>query len=208
MGTLCTHTFYILSTKQNLYALGGVTIKKYSREMPAKRKDDSILNEGIRAREVMVITDSGEKLGVINTRTALSQAYDKNLDLVLVAPGAKPPVAKFMDYNKYKYEQQRKQREARKNQKIVSLKEIRLSPKIDIGDFNTKLKNGRKFLDNGDKLKISIRFRGREMAYTNKGREIMLKYAEQCADIATIESMPKKDGRNMFMSLTPIKDKK
>ncbi len=188
--------------------MGGVIIKKYSRELPAKRKDDSILNEGIRAREVMVITDTGEKLGVVPTRNALRQAYDKNLDLVLVAPGAKPPVAKFMDYNKYKYEQQRKQREARKNQKIVSLKEIRLSPKIDIGDFNTKLKNGRKFLEKGDKLKISIRFRGREMAYTNKGREVMLKFAEECADIATIESMPKKDGRNMFMSLTPIKDKK
>jgi translation initiation factor IF-3 len=156
----------------------------------------------------MVITDTGEKLGVVNTRQAMNMAFDRNLDLVLVAPGAKPPVAKFMDYNKYKYEQQRKQREARKNQKITSLKEIRLSPKIDIGDFNTKLKNGRKFLEKGDKLKISIRFRGREMAYTNQGREVMQKFATECEDIATIEARPKLDGRNMFMQLTPKKDKK
>ncbi len=156
----------------------------------------------------MVITDTGEKLGVVNTRKAMNMAFDRNLDLVLVAPGAKPPVAKFMDYNKYKYEQQRKQREARKNQKITSLKEIRLSPKIDIGDFNTKLKNGRKFLEKGDKLKISIRFRGREMAYTNQGREVMQKFATECEDIATIEARPKLDGRNMFMQLTPKKDKK
>lgn len=186
---------------------GGVNIKKFSRDLPAKRKDDSILNEGIRIREVMVITDTGEQLGVMNTRKAVSLAYDKDLDLVLVAPGAKPPVAKFMDYNKYKYEQQRKLREARKNQKVQQLKEIRLSPKIDIGDFNTKLKNGRKFLENGDKLKISIRFRGREMAYTNQGRQVMKNFADQCEDIAQVESRPKQDGRNMFMTLTPKKDK-
>ncbi len=194
----------MLSTKKILY-LGGVTINKYSQQRPAKRKDEGLVNEGIRAREVMVITDTGDKLGVIQTRNALNMAYDKNLDLVLVAPGAKPPVAKFMDYNKYKYEQQRKQREARKNQKVVQLKEIRLSPKIDIGDFNTKLKNGRKFLEKGDKLKISIRFRGREMAYTNQGRQVMKNFAEQCEDLATIESKPKLDGRNMFMTMTPIK---
>ena len=174
--------------------------------MPAKRKDDGLVNEEIRARQVMVITDTGEKLGVMNTRDALNQAWDKELDLVLVAPTAKPPVAKFMDYNKFRYEQQRKQREAKKHQKTVSLKEIRLSPKIDIGDFNTKLKNGRKFLEKGDKLKISIRFRGREMAYTNKGRQVMLKFAKECEDLATIENRPVQDGRNMFMTLTPKKD--
>jgi translation initiation factor IF-3 len=153
----------------------------------------------------MVIADDGEKLGVMNTRTAMNLAFDKDLDLVLVAPGAKPPVAKFMDYNKFKYEQSRKQREARKNQKVQSLKEIRLSPKIDIGDFNTKLKNGRKFLSAGDKLKISIRFRGREMAYTSKGREVILKFAKECEDIAQIEQRPKQDGRNMFCTLAPLK---
>lgn len=202
MGTLRTHTFYILSTKKHY---GGVIINKHSQQQPAKRKDDGLVNEGIRVREVMVITDSGEKLGVISTAKALGMAYDQNLDLVIVAPGAKPPVAKFMDYNKFKYEQQRKLREARKNQKIVSLKEIRLSPKIDVHDFDTKLRNGRKFLEKGDKLKISIRFRGREMAYTNQGREVMLKFAKDCEDLATIESNPKLDGRNMFMTINPKK---
>ena len=126
--------------------MGGVIISnRYSQQMPARRKDEGLVNEEIRARQVMVITDTGEKLGVLDTKEALNLAWDKNLDLVLVAPGAKPPVAKFIDYNKYRYEQQRKLREAKKHQKIVSLKEIRLSPKIDIGDFNTKLKNGRKF---------------------------------------------------------------
>ena len=175
--------------------------------MPAKRKDDGLVNEDIRAREVMVITDTGEKLGVMNTREAMNLAWDKNLDLVVVALSAKPPVAKFIDYNKYRYEQQRKQREAKKHQKTVSLKEIRLSPKIDIGDFETKLKNGRKFLEKGDKLKISIRFRGREMAYTNKGRQVMMNFAKEVEDLATIESRPVQDGRNMFMTLKPIKDK-
>ena len=155
----------------------------------------------------MVIADDGEKMGVMNTRKAMDLAFQRDLDLVLVAPGAKPPVAKFMDYNKFKYEQSRKQREARKNQKVQSLKEIRLSPKIDIGDFNTKLKNGRKFLEAGDKLKISIRFRGREMAYTSQGREVILRFAKECDDIATVEARPKQDGRNMFCTLAPRKDK-
>jgi len=175
--------------------------------MPAKRKDDGLVNEEIRAREVMVITDTGEKLGVVSTKEALNLAWEKDLDLVLVAPSAKPPVAKFMDYNKFRYEQQRKLREAKKHQRIVSLKEIRLSPKIDIGDFETKLKLGRKFLEKGDKLKVSIRFRGREMAYTNKGRQVMLDFANKLSDCATIESRPNQDGRNMFMSMTPKKDK-
>ncbi|QMS85717.1 translation initiation factor IF-3 [Xianfuyuplasma coldseepsis] len=156
----------------------------------------------------MIIAEDGEKLGVMSKNEAIDLAYERDLDVFVVAPSAKPPVAKFMDYNRHKYEQQRKQREARKNQKVVSLKEIRLSPKIDIHDFETKLRNGRKFLEKGDKLKVSIRFRGREMAYTNKGREVMLNFAEKCADIATIESYPKQDGRNMYMRLAPIKDKK
>jgi len=156
----------------------------------------------------MVIADDGEKMGVMNTKKALELAYSKDLDLVLVAPTAKPPVAKFMDYNKFKYEQARKLREAKKHQKVQELKEIRLSAKIDIGDFNTKLKNGRKFLVAGDKLKISIRFRGRELAYTNAGREVMNRFAAECADVATIESFPKMDGKNMFATLTPKKENK
>ncbi len=155
----------------------------------------------------MVIGDGGEQLGVMTKRDAQAMADERQLDLVLVAPNAKPPVAKFMDYNKFKYDQQKKLREAKKKQKIVSLKEIRLSPKIDTHDFETKLRNGRKFLENGDKLKISIRFRGREMAHTNLGRTVMLDFSKRCEDLADIESYPKQEGRTMIMTLTPKKDK-
>ncbi len=198
--------FYIRLSIYKLTTGGGIIIRG-NQQMPQKRGDENLLNEGIRSREVMVITDDGEKLGVISTSQALDMAFAKNLDLVVVAPNAKPPVAKFMDYNKYKYEQQRKQREAKKNQKIVTLKELRLSPKIETHDLETKLRKGREFLEKGDKLKISIRFRGREMAYTNKGREVMLDFAKRCEDLADVESKPKQDGRNMFMTLTPKKEK-
>jgi translation initiation factor IF-3 len=125
-----------------------------------------------------------------------------------VAPSAKPPVAKFMDYNKFKYEQSRKQREARKNQNTTELKELRLSPSIQEHDLQTKIRKGRKFLESNDKLKLSIRFRGREMAFTEQGREIMMTFAKRVEDVAEIESRPKRDGRNMFMTLKPKKDNK
>lgn len=170
-----------------------------------KRQVVTNVNETIRLKEMMIITDDGEKLGMMSKQEALDMAYDRNLDLVVVAPNADPPVAKFMDYNKFKYDQQRKAREAKKKQKTVTLKEIRLSPKIDTHDFETKLRNGRKFLEAGDKLKISIRFRGREMAYTNRGREVMLDFAQRCADLSDIEAHPKQDGRTMIMTLNPKK---
>ncbi|MFW6318640.1 MAG: translation initiation factor IF-3 [Bacillota bacterium] len=172
-----------------------------------RTQNQGIVNEDIRAKEVMVIGDDGEKLGVIPKNEAIQMAYQKQLDLVVVAPGAKPPVAKFMDYNKYRFDQQKKAREAKKKQTKTTLKELRLSPKIDTHDFETKLRQGRKFLEKGDKLKISIRFRGREMAYTNQGREVMLDFAKQCEDIADIESRPKQEGRTMHMMLGPKKDK-
>ncbi len=172
-----------------------------------RTQNQGIVNEDIRAKEVMVIGDDGEKLGIIPKNEAIQMAYEKQLDLVVVAPGAKPPVAKFMDYNKYRFDQQKKAREAKKKQTKTTLKEIRLSPKIDTHDFETKLRQGRKFLEKGDKLKISIRFRGREMAYTNQGREVMLDFAKQCEDIADIESRPKQEGRTMHMMLGPKKDK-
>lgn len=156
----------------------------------------------------MVIAEDGEQLGLMTKFEALDAAYDRDLDLVVVAPGAKPPVAKFMDHKKYKFEQQKKKREAKKNQKVQDMKEIRLSPVIDIGDFNTKLKQGRKFLEKGDKLKISIRFKGRQMAYTNNGREVILRFADECSDLAELSNKPKLDGRNMMAILTPLKDKK
>ncbi len=165
------------------------------------------MNEDIRAREVMVIDESGEKLGTLDTNEALDMAYERELDLVLVAPNAKPPVAKFMDYNKYRYEQKKKAKEAKKKQKVMQLKELRLSPKIEKHDFETKLRKGRKFLEDGDKLKISIRFRGREMAHTDQGRDVMLDFAKRCEDIADYESRPKQEGRTMIMTLFPKKDK-
>lgn len=172
-----------------------------------KKRNDGLVNDDIRAREMMVISDSGEQLGVLPRNQALDIAEERRLDLVLVAPNAKPPVAKLMDYNKFKYDQQKKAREAKKKQHVVSVKELRLSPKIDTHDFETKLRNGRKFLEKGDKLKISIRFRGREMAYTNQGREVMLDFAKRCEDLADIEARPKQDGRTMIMTLMPKKDK-
>ncbi len=156
----------------------------------------------------MVISDTGEKLGILSRNEALDMAYERNMDLYVVAPDAKPPVAKFIDYNKHKYESQRKQRESRKNQKVTTLKEIRLSPTIDVHDFDTKVRSAHKFLEKGDKVKVSIRFRGREMAYTSQGKEVMEKFAEKLSDVATVEGKPTIDGRSMFMRLAPTKEKK
>lgn len=192
------YTFSFIAHKQEVNAIN-------RNQQQPKRQVVTNVNETIRLKEMMIITDDGEKLGMMSKQVALDMAYDRNLDLVVVAPNANPPVAKFMDYNKFKYDQQRKAREAKKKQKTVTLKEIRLSPKIDTHDFETKLRNGRKFLETGDKLKISIRFRGREMAYTNRGREVMLDFAQRCADLADIESHPKQDGRTMIMTLNPKK---
>ncbi len=176
------------------------------RKKPDKKKSNGILNEDIRAKEVMVISDTGEQIGLKSRSEAIDLAYSRDLDLVLVAPNAKPPVAKFMDYNKYRYEQQKKAREAKKKQNVMQLKELRLSPKIEKHDFDTKIKKGRKFLEDGDKLKLSIRFRGREMAHTNRGRDVMMDFAKKCNDIGQIESHPKQDGRTMVMTLTPKKE--
>ncbi|AMB99619.1 translation initiation factor IF-3 [Aerococcus urinaehominis] len=165
------------------------------------------VNDSIRARELRVINQDGDQLGVLSKRDALEKADQVNLDLVLVSPNAKPPVARIMDYGKYRYEQQRKEREQRKNQKVINVKEIRLSPTIEENDFQTKLRNGRKFLEKGDKVKVSIRFRGRAITHKDIGREVLERYAEACADIATVEQRPKMDGRSMFLQLAPSQDK-
>ncbi len=153
----------------------------------------------------MVIADNGDKLGVMTLQAGITLAYDKDLDLVCVAPQSKPPVCKVMDYKKYKFEQQKKERMAKKKQSVSQLKEIRLSPTIDIGDFNTKLKNGQKFLAVGDKLKLSIRFRGRMIVHKDLGRQVLERYAESCKDMATVTQRAKMDGRSMFMVLEPNK---
>lgn len=134
-------------------------------------------------------------------------AEQAELDLVLVAPKAKPPVAKIMDYGKYRFELQKKQREARKKQKVINIKEVRLSPTIDTNDFNTKVKNARKFLGKGDKVKVSIRFRGRAITHKDIGREVLNNFSKETEDIASVQSKPKMDGRSMFLMLAPLAEK-
>ncbi len=168
---------------------------------------DMLVNEGIRAREVRLIGANGDQIGVKTKQEALDMAANANLDLVMVAPNAKPPVCRIMDYGKFKFEQQKKEREARKNQKIITTKEVRLSPTIETHDFNTKLRNARKFLEKGDKVKAAIRFRGRAITHSQIGRDVLMRLAKECEDISTIESAPKMEGRSMFLVLAPKSDK-
>lgn len=165
------------------------------------------VNQSIRAREVRLIDANGDQLGVKSRDEALEIAATRNLDLVLVAPGAKPPVCRIMDYGKYRYEQQKKEKEARKKQRVINVKEVRLSPGIGDHDFNTKLRNARKFIENGDKVKASVRFRGRAITHKELGQEVLNRLAEEVKDIATVESKAKMEGRQMFMMLAPITEK-
>ncbi len=150
-----------------------------------------------------VIDPEGEQLGVLSKKDALDKASEYELDLVLVSPGAKPPVARIMDYGKFRYQQQRKAREQRKNQRTIQVKEIRLSPAIDDNDFNTKLRQGRKFIKKGDKVKVSIRFKGRAITHKDLGREVLERFADEMSDIATVEQKPKMEGRSMQLMLAP-----
>ncbi|WP_416151459.1 translation initiation factor IF-3 [Salipaludibacillus sp. HK11] len=165
------------------------------------------VNENIRAREVRLIGANGDQIGVKSKQEALEMARTADLDLVMVAPNAKPPVCRVMDYGKHRFELQKKEKEARKKQKIINLKEVRLSPNIDEHDFNTKLRNARKFLTKGDKVKAAIRFRGRAITHSELGRNVLVKLAKECEDISTIESRPKMEGRSMFLILAPTAEK-
>lgn len=165
------------------------------------------VNETIRAREVRLIDANGDQLGVKSRDEALKIAQTRNLDLVLVAPGAKPPVCRIMDYGKYRYEQQKKEKEARKKQRVINVKEVRFSPGIGDHDFNTKLRNARKFIENGDKVKASVRFRGRAITHKELGQEVLDRLAEEVKDIASVESKAKMEGRQMFMMLAPTSEK-
>ena len=166
------------------------------------------MNEQIRDREVRVVGSDSEQLGIMSSRDALRLAAEKNLDLVKIAPTATPPVCRIMDYGKFRFEQQKKEKEARKNQRIVDIKEIRLSLNIDTNDFNTKVNHAKRFLKEGDKVKASIRFRGREMAHTNLGYEVMKRFAQVMSEFATIEKQPKLEGRSMQMYLAPLPKEK
>ena len=165
------------------------------------------VNENIRAKEVRLIGPNGDQIGVKSKREALEMAQNADLDLVMVAPNAKPPVCRIMDYGKYRFEQQKKEKEARKKQKIINVKEVRLSPNIEEHDFNTKLRNARKFLEKGDKVKAAIRFRGRAITHSELGRDVLMRLADGCKDVSTIESKPKMEGRSMFLILAPVADK-
>ncbi|MBP1559047.1 MAG: translation initiation factor IF-3 [Oscillospiraceae bacterium] len=160
-----------------------------------------LINEEIRDKEVRLVGETGEQLGIMSARDALQLASEKNLDLVKIAPQATPPVCKIMDYGKYRFEQAKREKEAKKNQKVVDIKEIRLSLNIDTNDFNTKVNHARKFLKAGDKVKVSIRFRGREMAHAHLGTGIMERFAEALADVSNVEKQPKLEGRSMLMFL-------
>ena len=161
------------------------------------------INEQIRDKEIRLIGADGAQMGIMSPRDALKMAIDKDLDLVKVAPQAKPPVCKILDYGKYRFEMQKKEKEAKKNQKVVELKEIRLSLNIDTNDFNTKVSQAAKFVKAGHKLKVSIRFRGREMAHTNLGLEVEKRFAEVLAEIAVVDKAPKLEGRSMQMFMSP-----
>jgi len=161
-----------------------------------------MINGQIRDREIRLIGENGEQLGIMSSRDAQKLADDAELDLVKIAPTAKPPVCKIIDYGKYKYELSRKDKEAKKKQKTVELKEVRLSPNIDTHDLATKMSNARKFLTKGNKVKITLRFRGREMAHVQKSRHILDDFAKQLEDISTIEKPAKMEGRSMTMVLT------
>ncbi len=175
----------------------------------ASNKNNQPINEQIKASHVLVIGPNGEQVGVKPIQDALTLANYAGLDLVMLNPNQDPPVCKVMDYNKYRYEKQKKEKEALKKQKANSseLKEFRLSPVIDVGDFDTKLKQVTKYLEKGDKIKLSIRFKGRQMAHTELGREVLDKFAARLENISTIEQNAKLDGRTMVMLLAPKKEK-
>ena len=161
------------------------------------------INEEILDSQVRLIGAEGEQLGIMSAADALKIAEERELDLVKIAPGSNPPVCKIMDYGKFRFAQTKKEKEAKKNQRVIEIKEIRMSPGIDTNDFNTKLKNGQKFLADGDRVKVSVRFRGREMAHTEIGAELLKDFAAKCAEIANMDKAPKLEGRNMSMFLSP-----
>ena len=164
---------------------------------------EHLINEAIRAKEVRLIGPDGEQIGIKSLREALAIAEEAGLDLVNVAPQAKPPVCRVMDYGKYRYEMQKKEKEARKNQKVVEVKEVRFSSKIEEHDYQTKLRNVIKFLKAQDKVKCSVRFRGREITHADIGQRVLERIAKECEDIAIVERKPKLEGRSMIMILAP-----
>ncbi len=168
-------------------------------------KQELMINEEIKDKEVRLIGPDGGQLGVVSAKEALAMADEHNLDLVKIAPQAKPPVCRIMDYGKHKFELAKREKEAKKNQKVVSIKEVRLSPNIDSHDFNTKVNQGIKFLKDGDKVKVSVRFRGREITHSSVGKDLLLKVKDAMAEFGVVEKDIKMEGRSMAMFVTPKK---
>ena len=168
-------------------------------------KLDHQLNEEIRDKELRIIGVDGAQLGIMSAAEANALAEEQGYDLVKISPNAVPPVCKIMDYSKFCFDQKKREKEAKKNQRVVEVKEVRMSPSIDTNDFNTKVKSAIKFLTDGNRVKVSVRFRGREMAHTNLGEKLLLDFAQKCAEIASMEKNPKLEGRFMAMFLTPKK---
>ena len=162
-----------------------------------------MINEQIRDREVRLVSESGEQLGIMSAREAMKLAQEAELDLVKIAPTAKPPVCKIIDYGKYKYEQTRKEKLAKKKQKVIDVKEVRMSPNIDTNDLNTKINHAKKFLAKGARVKVTLRFRGTELAHVNASKYILDDFAKALEDVATIDKKPKFEGRSMTMFLAP-----
>ncbi len=179
-----------------------MTCNLFSSEVKTIGKELSI-NDEIRAREVRVVSDTNEQLGIMSTREALRLAEEKELDLVEVAPNGKPPVCRIMNYGKFRYEQQKRDKEAKKKQKVFQIKEVKLRPNIDEHDFYVKLKNAQRFLADGNKVKVTIMFRGREMSHPELGQEVLDRVAKELADTITREKPPKMEGRNMTMIVAP-----
>jgi translation initiation factor IF-3 len=179
--------------------------RKFDRRPP--ERDETRVNERIRVPEVRLISDDGSQVGVVPTEQALSYAQERDLDLVEVAPQARPPVVRVLDYSKYKYEQEQKAKAARRHQKQVNVREIKLRPKIAQNDYETKRNHVVRFLNNEDRVKVTIMFRGREQTHPERGERLLMRLAEDVADLATIDQHPQQDGRNMTMLLAPVKRK-
>ena len=198
---LCTDGYTVRA-----FVFGVKTLYRLWRCLTISNKE-LLINEEINGKEIRVIGDDGSQLGIMSSKDAQKLANQKNLDLVMIAPQATPPVCRIMDYGKYRFEQAKKEKEARKNQHIVEVKEIRMSLNIDTHDFNTKVNNAIKFLKGGDKVKVSIRYRGREMAHPELGNGLIQRFAEQCAEYGVVDKQPKMEGRSlaMFLSAKPTK---
>jgi translation initiation factor IF-3 len=166
-----------------------------------------MINEEIKAKEVRVVGVDGEAIGIMSSDDALKLAYDKGYDLVLMAPQAQPPVCRIMDYGKYRFERDKKEKEAKKKQQVIELKEIQLSCRIDTHDFETKARHAQKFLESGNKVRVVMRFKGREMSHVSIGQEIMAKFEETCNDVGAVDKKPVLDGRIMSMVISPVKNK-